>query len=560
MKKTFTLIAILVFAYGVSRAQVHDTIVKWTFPTNAATDSVADGGIGINLNQVIHAVGTSTITYTNTGVTTYCGRATSWRNGVGSKYWQVMFNTTGYDSLFYTSLQKSSGNGGPRDFQVEYRIGKTGSWTIIPVDTIRVPVVGGNAWPTNVMLDTLPIACNNKDSVFLRWVVRDTMSTTGGAIGANSSSSIDNIKVWGHNISGITPPYVTSAILNNLTTATVVFNTPVNATAETVGNYSGLGNVTTAVRSVTQDTVTLTFPSLNNGDAYALIVSNVQDASSIPMAAPQTFHFLLNNSIDTLVITEINYHNPPYPGSNNSDSLEYIELYNNSSVSTRVGGYKLNLGGFNTTTLYTFPADDIIAPNTYLVFAKNANAVNHFYGITGTIQYGNSNLSNTSARISIINTVGAYIDSVTYRSTSPWDTMAHGHGPSLVLCNPSTSIAYNSDPANWLIANEFVDSLAHIAVYGNPGAGCTMEGISNYSNDNTNLNCYPNPTRNNLTIAPNAFASDISMFDILGNVVFEKKNVSSTININTSGFNTGMYFIRVTYSNNKVASKKIAID
>jgi len=44
--------------YGVSQASVHDTIVKWSFPTNSAIDTIADGGIGINLAQVIHIVGT----------------------------------------------------------------------------------------------------------------------------------------------------------------------------------------------------------------------------------------------------------------------------------------------------------------------------------------------------------------------------------------------------------------------------------------------------------------------------------------------------------------------
>ena len=81
------------------------------------------------------------------------------------------------------------------------------------------------------------------------------------------------------------------------------------------------------------------------------------------------------------------------------------------------------------------------------------------------------------------------------------------------------TIAYNSNPANWTISNESVGTVGTIEVYGNPGSGCTTEGINNLSENNSGLNCYPNPVRNNLTVAPNGFATDIKMFDILGNVV-----------------------------------------
>ena len=547
--------AIIAFTYGISKAQVHDTIVKWTFPTTSASDTVADGGIGINLNQVIHVIGAGNLSFSNTGVSTNCASATNWKNGVDTKYWQVMFNTTGYDSLFYTSAQRSS-NTGPRDFKVQYRIGKTGIWTDIPVDTIRNP----SSWTGSAFSDTLPTACNNKDSVYIRWDMRDTISVSGGAIGTTGTSRIDNIKVWGHNISGVTPPAVLKAYINSTTSATVVFSKAVNTTAETIGNYAGLG-VTSAVRVATNDTVNLTLSGLTNGNAYTLTVSNVQDLTNVPMSPPQSFNFLFNNSIDTLVITEINYHNPPYSGNSTSDSLEFIELYNNSNVMTRVGGYKLNGGGYGTSTLYTFPAGTTIAPNAYLVFAKNANAVNKFYSITSATQYAYTSLSNNGSRISIVNTVGSYIDSLTYRSIAPWDTMAKGHGPSLTLCTPGTTIAFNSDPINWTASKFYVDTLAGDSVFGTPGKACINNvGITNYNTKVNSVVCYPNPVRSTLTVAPNGLVNDITMFDILGNVVFEKKNISSSIQINTSELNIGIYLIKVTYANNTVAFKKISVE
>ena len=64
MKKVITLMAILVCTYGISSAQIHDTIVKWSFPTNATNDSIADGGLGINLNKAIRIVGAGSPTGT----------------------------------------------------------------------------------------------------------------------------------------------------------------------------------------------------------------------------------------------------------------------------------------------------------------------------------------------------------------------------------------------------------------------------------------------------------------------------------------------------------------
>jgi hypothetical protein len=390
------------------------------------------------------------------------------------------------------------------------------------------------------------------------------MSASGGAINPTSSNRIDNIKVWGRNTSGTINPTVTSATLTSLTNATVVFSIPVNAaTAQNIANYTGLG-VTSAVLSTTKDTVNLAFPSLTNGDSYTLTIAHVHDTSSVlgdTMFVPQSFPFFYNASIDTLVITEINY-KTPLTTSSTSDSLQYIELYNNNSAQTRVGGYKLTTSGFGTTTLYTFPAGTIIAPNAYVVFAYDTAAVNKFYHITNTLYWTGSHISTTSAKLSIINTVGGYIDSITYKhtATSGFDTMANGHGPSLVLCTPGTTIAYNCNPANWTAATDAVGLVDTIEVYGNPGTGCGPVGIRNFSASNSGLNCYPNPTRNNLTVAPNGFATDIKMFDILGNVVYETKNISSPININTSSLTSGMYFIRVTYSDNKVSSRKISVD
>ena len=147
---------------------------------------------------------------------------------------------------------------------------------------------------------------------------------------------------------------------------------PVNAaTAQNIANYTGLG-VTSAVLSTTKDTVSLGFPSLTNGDAYTLTVAHVHDTSSVlgdTMFVPQTFPFFYNASVDTLVITEINYKTPLTTTSvTASDSLQYIEVYNNNSAQTRVGGYKLTTSGFRNSLHYIHFPQELLLHQMYMLF------------------------------------------------------------------------------------------------------------------------------------------------------------------------------------------------
>ncbi|MBK8428474.1 MAG: lamin tail domain-containing protein [Lewinellaceae bacterium] len=64
-----------------------------------------------------------------------------------------------------------------------------------------------------------------------------------------------------------------------------------------------------------------------------------------------------------IVITEIMY-NPPPSG---TDSLEYVEIFNNSGLPVNLSGWTFSQG-FN----FTFAEGTFIAPGGYLVIAQNA--------------------------------------------------------------------------------------------------------------------------------------------------------------------------------------------
>jgi len=194
MKKIITLVLTLLFTGAMTQAQV--LIVRWTFPTGNETDSLADGGLPVNLDKAIRTEGgTSEIDFSKNGATTKSAQATGWDNGTLTKCWVFEVTTAGYENLKLSSKQQSGGNNpGPRDYSVQYRIGEGGDWIDIP----GTAIVTANDWTTGV-LDSVavPTECSNKTSLFLRWVMTTNTSSDGGIVGPNGIDKIDDVYLTG---------------------------------------------------------------------------------------------------------------------------------------------------------------------------------------------------------------------------------------------------------------------------------------------------------------------------------------------------------------------------
>lgn len=168
-----------------------------------------------------------------------------------------------------------------------------------------------------------------------------------------------------------------------------------------------------------------------------------------------------------IVITEIMY-NPPEA---NTDSLEYIEIYNNSAAGVNLENWTL----YGVT--FTFPAITL-APNQYLVTAVNAGAMQRQFSVTA-LQWTGGALSNGGETLLLLNAVGDTIDKVTYGNMLPWPLEAAGNGSSLVLCNASSD---NSLPASWQAATTPTGvTINGKPVLANPGAasGCLTTVAAN---------------------------------------------------------------------------------
>lgn len=160
-----------------------------------------------------------------------------------------------------------------------------------------------------------------------------------------------------------------------------------------------------------------------------------------------------------IVITEIMY-NPPEV----SDSLDYIEIYNNGTNSVNLNGFKLTAGNVN----FTFPALTF-NPGSYLVLAYDTTAMRRTFGV-GSLKWNGGKLNNTGALIQLKDNYGFLVDTVRYSKSLPWDTMANGLGPSLVLCDPNFD---NGVPENWIHSVELqAINTSGKPIYGTPGGPC----------------------------------------------------------------------------------------
>jgi hypothetical protein len=169
-----------------------DTLVYWVFPTTP-DNQIADGGIPANLSQTISRDASFTGSYTYPGgATTYSISSTGWASGANSKYWFVTVNTVGYDSIRFSSKQRSSATG-PRNFSADFSLDGV-SWTPIPNSNVTVAENFTNGLLSSVKI---PDGANNKTNVFLRWVMANDTAVNGGTVVSTGTSRIDDILITG---------------------------------------------------------------------------------------------------------------------------------------------------------------------------------------------------------------------------------------------------------------------------------------------------------------------------------------------------------------------------
>jgi PKD repeat protein len=176
-----------------------------------------------------------------------------------------------------------------------------------------------------------------------------------------------------------------------------------------------------------------------------------------------------------IVMTEINYKSPL----GGTDSLEFIELYNNGSQPVNLTNYAFTRG-----IEYTFPSMTL-NPQAYLLIGKSTYQLNNTYGVPALQWNAGSALSNGGEAVVLKDLYGFVVDSVSYLPVMPWDTMANGRGPSLELCDPGSN---NLLPANWRHAVEYQGKTpAGDSLFASPLAGCSYLPVANFLTSDSSI-------------------------------------------------------------------------
>ncbi|OYT15796.1 MAG: hypothetical protein B7C24_11145 [Bacteroidetes bacterium 4572_77] len=181
----------------------------------------------------------------------------------------------------------------------------------------------------------------------------------------------------------------------------------------------------------------------------------VENSAGNDVMVKENYIEVLPAAVGDLVITEIMY-NPP---ETDNDTLEYIEIYNNSDDALNLFGFAF-IEGID----FIFP-DMSLASHEYVLIAKDAAAISNTFGITA-LQWTDGSLSNGGELLKLVNPTGITIDSVPYQDGGSWPAGADGDGPSITICDPNTE---NSVGENWHASVHFLtDNANGDAIYGSP--------------------------------------------------------------------------------------------
>ena len=206
MLKRFMFVIFTLATITIAMAQT--VLINWNFEnadkrtpiSNDATFQsspyTADNGIAANADvKIIKTVGRPLFSgwvQGSGGSGTYACNTNGWDNGSGIKYWEISFTSTGYSSLTLSSKQYSSSTG-PRDFKVQYSLNET-EWTDVPGTALTV----ATNWTAGVLNNvSLPADCNNKATVYLRWIMTSNTSVGGSTVGSAGTDRIDDISISG---------------------------------------------------------------------------------------------------------------------------------------------------------------------------------------------------------------------------------------------------------------------------------------------------------------------------------------------------------------------------
>jgi hypothetical protein len=240
---------------------------------------------------------------------------------------------------------------------------------------------------------------------------------------------------------------------------------------------------------------------------------------------------------DPLVITEIMY-NPPEM---NTDSLEFLEIFNPTGNTVDLSGYFFR-EGFD----FTFPTGSSITASGYALVAIDSVAFENAFGIPAWQWTVGDALNNGGEDVVLVAPSGSVADSVNYNDASPWPTDADENGYSMILCDVNSD---NNDGANWgLSTTDAGFMIEGLQVYADPGvAGTCMTVDIKEEIITTFVSLYPNPNDGTFQVEVAEFEGDatLGVYNMTGQLLKSEKLTKSGVVSISEKLPSGVYLLKV---------------
>ncbi|ODG90469.1 hypothetical protein BED47_11360 [Gottfriedia luciferensis] len=232
----------------MAKAATTTTLAKWDFSNGQVTTPSA--GIPENMNSNITTTGSKVTGYNAGPSGNTVINANTWSNN--NSYWEVSLSTKNYENITLSSKQYSSSTG-PKDFKLQYSLDET-TWADVTNGSVSI---GNATWASGGQLNNvaLPSEVNDKNLVYLRWIVNSTLAAKNDGTNFSTTTGTSRIAdiVINGDATGSTPLEKTATPdatkINYSTNSTVTGNAGAvtsNAVVKVYSDNNKLAGTTTA--------------------------------------------------------------------------------------------------------------------------------------------------------------------------------------------------------------------------------------------------------------------------------------------------------------------------
>lgn len=117
----------------------------------------------------------------------------------------------------------------------------------------------------------------------------------------------------------------------------------------------------------------------------------------------------------------------------------------------------------------------------------------------------------------------------------------------------NTGIQFNNPYGDAYVSNFYPASDGEYSI-----TGVTKSGLATDEAHALTAAIYPNPANDLVTLETVTGEKEISIYNYTGKVVYESRTSNGQVNINVSGFDAGIYVVRITFDD-AVISKQVVV-